>query len=155
MDRREFVIGAASGLAAVALTKAAAADSHGAHAGHGGHGGAADPRVSGLLETTLECQQAAADCIRHCLELLGTGDKSLASCMDRVMRMQAVTQATHAVAAADRAPSARTKDLVAVCADFCNDCAAECEPHAEMHAACKACLDACRACVEACDAYAA
>ena len=75
--------------------------------------------------------------------------------MQSVLRMQAVTTATHAVVASELAPSKRTRDLVAVCADFCHDCAAECEPHADMHAACKACLDACRRCVEACDAYAA
>ena len=155
MERRDFLIGATTSVAAMAVAKASFGDTH--EHGAGGHAAAAavDPRVGALRESTLACQEAAADCVRHCLVRLGEGDKALASCLESVLRMQAVTQATHDVAASGPAPSKRAQELASVCAGFCDDCAAECEPHAEMHAACKACLDACRRCVEACDAYAA
>ncbi|MEM7411011.1 MAG: Csp1 family four helix bundle copper storage protein [Myxococcota bacterium] len=152
MERRDFLIGATTSVAAMAMAKASLADMH-AH----DHGAAmtADPRVDALRESTLACQEAAADCVRHCIASLGAGDKSLAACMESVLRMQAITGAMHDVAASEAKPSERAQELAAVCAGFCKDCAAECEPHAEKHAACKACLDACLACVEACEAYAA
>ncbi len=157
MDRRYFLIGAASSVATMTLARASLADSHAKHAGHAGAApvAARDSRVTALQETTLACQQAAADCLRHCLAGLGAGDTALADCMQAVLRMQAVTQATHAVAASELEPSALGRDLVGVCADFCDACASACEPHAEMHAACKACMDACRRCIESCDAWAA
>lgn len=151
MERREFLIGATSSVAAMALANASAASTHAAHAA----GGEGDPKVQALRESTLACQQAAADCVRHCIEQLGTGDKSLAGCLESVLRMQAVTRATFEVAASEGAPTTRSQQLAAVCADYCRDCAKECEPHAGHHAECKACLEACEHCIEACDAYAA
>ena len=155
MERREFLIGATSSVAAMALANASAASTHAEHAGHGGGHAAGDPKVAALRESTLACQQAAADCVRHCIERLGTGEGDLAACLESVLRMQAVTQATFEVVASEGAPTKRLQQLASVCADFCRDCAKECEPHAEHHALCKACLEACQHCIEACDAYAA
>lgn len=155
MDRREFVIGAAAGLAVASASAAstATAGSHDHHAA-GAHA-KVDPKLEALRASTADCNAAAADCARHCIEMLATGDTSLASCLVSVQRMQAIVVATNAVAASESKPSARTRELAAVCADFCRDCAKECEPHAEKHAECKACLDACRSCIDACEALAA
>ncbi len=156
MDRREFLYGATTGVAAMTLARAAAAQAEHAEGGHhSASHGAVDKRILALREATLDCQDAAAECIRHCVAELASGDTTLARCLESVLRVQAVSRATHAIAASDAAMSPRTRDLAAVCADFCNDCAGECEPHAEKHPSCQACLEACRRCVEACDAYAA
>ncbi len=152
MDRREFLVGATAGVAAAAFAGAARADTHAAPAGHAKHG-PIDPKSWVVRETTLACQEAAGDCVRHCVAELAAGNRALADCLQSVLRMEAVTAAVHAVVASDPKRSARTRELVAVCADYCRDCAAECEPHAEMHPECKACLEACRRCIEACEAY--
>lgn len=155
MERREFLIGATGTVAAMALAKASAAETH-THGGHAGHGMAkGDPKSQALRDSTLACQEAAADCSRHCIELLAGGDESLASCLQSVLRMQAITRATFEVVASESVPTPRSRQLAAVCADFCRDCAEECKPHADDHAVCKACLEACQHCIEACEAYAA
>ncbi len=157
MDRRDFLIGATGSVAALAMAKTSMADSHGAHGAHaaGGAGHAADRRVRAVRETTAACEEAAAECVRHCLVALGAGETELADCMRSVLRMQSVVTATRAVTSGETSPDPRTRELVAVCAKFCDDCAAACEPHAEKHAACKDCLEACKRCIEACDAYVA
>ena len=159
MDRRTFFLGAASGVASLALARGAFADTHAghghAHAAAASAGAARDERLTALCEALRACQQTADDCVRHCVAALSAGDTSLASCMQSVLRMQSVTRATCSVIGGESQPSALGRDLVAVCADFCDACAKECEPHASMHATCKACLEACRRCIEACDGYAA
>ncbi len=153
MDRREFVISAAAGLAAAGVAGQTAAASHADHGGHGHHG-AIDPKLTKVRVTTADCDAAAGDCIRHCIELLGDGDTSLAECLASANRMQAVVLAMNAVAASETKPSERTRELAAVCGAFCADCAKACEPHADKHAECKACLEACQTCAEACESLA-
>lgn len=155
MDRRNFLVGATGSLAAIALAKAsvAAQASSGGHQGHASLGDQAD--VAKIRETTVACDEAAANCVRHCLAAISAGDVALADCLSSVLRMQAVTEATYSVVSSNKAPDAPTRQLVAVCADFCQDCAAACQPHADQHPACKACLEACDHCVQACRALAA
>ena len=97
MERREFLIGATSSVAAMAFANASAASTH---AGHG-HGGG-DPKVHALRESTLACQQAAADCIRHCIEKLGGGDGSLARAQSKVLDFDAIFQSDKGTASVRR-----------------------------------------------------
>ena len=45
------------------------------------------------------------------------------------------------------------KELCAVCAKLCRECAEECDKHDHEH--CKSCADACRKCAEECERMAA
>ena len=155
MDRRDFVIGAAASVVGTALAGAAGAASHGDGHDHGQHGHhTTDPKLGKVVESTLACERAAGDCVRHCIEMLAEGHGDMAECLDSVLRMRAVTGAMHAVAVSEHAPSKRTRELAAVCAAFCRDCAEACKPHADKHAECQACLEACEECAEACEALA-
>ena len=152
MDRRDFLIGATTGLATIALAKTSGA-SHPSGGGHAGHAQPVD--VTKLREATLACDAAAADCIRHCLASIAEGDVSLADCLSSVLKTQAVTQATYSVISSELTPDAPARQLVAACAEFCEACSAACQPHAKKHSSCKACMEACDHCAQACEALAA
>ncbi len=78
--------------------------------------------------------------MRHCIDLLASGDSSLGACAKLVDQMVALCQATGPLA---EHGSAHLKAFAAVCASLCGDCKAECDKHAGHHAECKACAEAC------------
>ena len=52
-----------------------------------------------LVATASDCVSKGEICLSHCLELLGTGDKSMAACSKSVNEMLAVCRAVVALAA--------------------------------------------------------
>lgn len=158
MNRRELLtragtVGAVVGLG-LAGAGAATAASHGDHSDHsaGGDSGKQDAKLAELVDEALDCKEAGLACVRHCVASLGKGDTSLAACLDQVLRMKSVVDATAEVASLDLMASARTKELVKLCAAVCRDCREECEKHAKHHGACRECMEACDECIEACEA---
>lgn len=157
MDRREFLVGAVTTLAAGAAVRAAA--HQGEHAGHAGHAaaGAAAPRDAKLdkvVETSLDCVKTGSACVRHCVDLLAQGDRSLEGCMRSVLDVVAVCDALAKVAGQTAAPTKSLRAYAAACAQYCRDCAEACREHAEHHVPCKACMESCNRCAEACEALA-
>jgi len=110
-----------------------------------------------LLASLAECQRTGEDCVAHCAEELGKGNKEMANCNRRVLEMLAVTRATLTLAAMN---SSQAKSLATLCAQTCATCKEACAEHKAhfghgMHLACKACMEACERCEAACKAYAA
>jgi len=152
MNRRELLSGfGAAGAAAIAARAALAQTqdkktSKQPAAGHEHHhtGGS---KYQALIDSTHACMATGDACINHCLESLGTGDKSLAECARTVEAMLPLVTATGKLAAQD---AKRLKELAAVCGKACRDCEAECKKH-EQHPECKACGEACNRCAAECD----
>ncbi len=158
MNRRELLARAGSVGAAVGLGLAAAGSAAAASHGHEGHGAKEakkqDERLTELVDEALDCKEAGAACVRHCISELGHGNTELAACLDSVLRMSGLVTATAQVAALDVEVSPRTRELAKLCASYCRDCRQECEKHAKHHELCKACMEACDECIEACEAVA-
>jgi len=113
---------------------------------HHHHPGAGS-KHSALIDASHACMTTGDACINHCLESLGTGDKSLGECAKSVEAMLPMVTATAKLAAQD---GKRLKELAAVCGKACRDCEAECKKH-EQHPECKACGEACAKCAAECD----
>lgn len=143
MKRREMMAGAAlgtlmlTGFAALADSAAKAAPAP-----------ASKPTPNpALADAASDCVRKAEDCLPHCLNMLSTGDTTLASCAQSVRETLAVCQAVASLAASG---SKHLSDLAKVCADVCKDCEAECRKHADKHQICKDCADACSRTAQAC-----
>jgi Cys-rich four helix bundle protein (predicted Tat secretion target) len=109
-----------------------------------------------LLAALAECQRTGEECVAHCAEELGRGNKEMARCNRSVLEMLAMTRALLALAAMG---SPRARPLAALCAATCADCRDACAEHRDhfahgMHLACKACMEACERCAKACKAFA-
>lgn len=144
MDRREM-LAAAGSLAALAAASSAFAEDH-SHHHHTGH-----PH-QGLIESSAHCLMAGQACLAHCIELLGKGEKEMASCAASVNELLAVCSALQQLA------SYRSKNLAKIAAlalDVCKQCEEECRKHEKKHRTCKDCADACADCARACKAVAA
>jgi len=158
MNRRELLSGfGAAGAAAIAARAAlaqtedkkpgAAKQPAGASTGHEHHHHTGGSKYQALIDATHACMATGDACINHCLESLGTGDKSLVDCARTVEAMLPLVTATGKLAAQD---AKRLKELAAVCGKACKDCEAECKKH-EQHPECKACGEACTRCAAECD----
>jgi len=156
MNRRELLSGfGAAGAAAIAARAALAQTAQdkkqpakqGAATGHEHHHHTGGSKYQALIDSTHACMATGDACINHCLESLGTGDKSLADCARTVEAMLPLVTATGKLAAQD---AKRLKELAAVCGKACKDCEAECKKH-EQHPECKACGEACARCAAECD----
>ena len=98
-----------------------------------------------LVGTASDCVSKGEICLSHCLEMLGSGDKSMAACSKSVNEMLAVCGALLSLAA-QGAPA--LSKLASVALDVCKRCEVECRKHA--HAPCTACAVACAACAAEC-----
>ena len=105
-------------------------------------------QAANLVELASACIQIGEECQAHCLQLLGTGDTSLAGCARSVTMMLAMCRAL-VTAAAQGSP--RLKDVARVCGQVCRDCEKECKPHAGHHDICRRCMESCRACAAGCE----
>jgi Cys-rich four helix bundle protein (predicted Tat secretion target) len=103
-----------------------------------------------LVAAASDCVSKGEICLSHCLELLGTGDKSMAACSKSVNEMLAVCGALLSLAA-QGAPS--LSKLASVALDVCKRCETECRKH--VHSQCKDCAAACAACAAECKKIAA
>jgi len=155
MDRREFLAGATS-LVVAAAAATARGESHEHHADAAATlPGPRDPKLVEVVAAAFACDEAAEACVRHCVEYLGRGDRSLHGCMQSVLPMSAVCTALARISSYADLPDKNLQAYAVVCAGYCRDCAAACKEHAEHHAPCKACMDACERCAKACDALVA
>jgi len=146
MDRREALTTlAAAGLAALA-PHPARADEHEHHHHHAG------PKYQALVDSAQGCLATGEACLAHCLELLGQGDKEMASCAQSVNQMTAMIETLRKLAIVE---SHFLPRYAALCAEMCADCEKECRKHENKHAECKACADACATCQKECKAVAA
>ena len=142
--RRNLLIGATAMTAALATGTTFAASGHKHH-----H---ASNRNTGLIDTALDCIKSGQACNDHCIELVKSGDTSIADCMSSVSEMLAACTALSQMA------SYQSKHLAAlakVCIAVCEDCEKECSKHEKKHAECKACAESCRDCIKACEKVAA
>jgi Cys-rich four helix bundle protein (predicted Tat secretion target) len=132
------------GTAAVALAAAgnmAFAEGHDhQHMHHG-------MKNQGLIDATFYCVQKGQACIRHCLELLGQGDKEMAACAISVNQMLAVCTSLGQLAGYE---SKHLAKMAKVAMDVCRECEDECRKHAKKHQECADCADACAACLKEC-----
>lgn len=99
-----------------------------------------------IVDVAARCIAMGEKCNAHCLDVLRSGDASLAECNRSVSVMLAVC---HAVARMAALESERLPDIVKVAHQTCDDCRIECEKHADHHPECKACGEACAAMLKA------
>lgn len=85
----------------------------------------------------------------HCIEILASGDASMAACARAVRDMLAVCATSRSLILTG---SSFAGQQVALCREACVICRGECLPHAEHHASCGACAEACAAATAAIDA---
>lgn len=109
-------------------------------------------KARALADAASGCVRAGEACLQHCLDLLATGDTSLADCARTVTQMLAVCRAVGPIADAG---SRHLPALASLCQAVCTDCVEACRKHAEHHAVCKACLEACEKTATAAKALAA
>ncbi len=140
MNRRELLLGGMALAGAAVVGRAQAATHEHAH-----HHGA--PGYAGLSASIADCVQKGEVCLNHCLDLLGQGDKDMASCAKSVSQMLAVCGALRQLANQN---STHTAKLAAVAMDVCKQCEDECKKHAAKHESCKACGESCAACYKEC-----
>ena len=143
MNRRELLLGgmALAGAAVVGNAQAAEHD----HMMHGHHHGA--PANASLAIAASDCVQKGEVCLSHCLELLGQGDKDMASCAQSVNQVLALCGALQQLANQN---SKQLPKLAAIAMDACKQCEDECKKHADKHESCKACGESCAACAKEC-----
>jgi Cys-rich four helix bundle protein (predicted Tat secretion target) len=132
LDRRGFLAG---GLASAALIGALARAARSEDAAKPGD-------RPDLAELSNTCVDVGETCLSHCLQMMSSGDTTLAACARSVYEMTAVCGALGRLA---RTESKQLPALAAVCKDVCDACEAECRKHAKDHAVCASCADACKA----------
>lgn len=143
MNRREVMLSAVA-LAGAGLVGTARAGEHDHH-----HHAAV---ASSLVEAVADCIQKGQVCLDHCLELLGNGEKEMATCAKSVNQMLALCTAVQQLANQN---SRHLPKLAAVAMAACRDCEEECKKHAEKHDACRACGESCATCYKECQKIAA
>jgi len=97
-----------------------------------------------------QCVSSGNACLQHCLNLLGTGDTSLAECSKAVRDMLAVCGAEQTLVLGE---SPRAKTAAQLCIDVCTGCEAACRKHETRHAVCKVCAESCAATIAAARAF--
>ncbi len=139
MDRR----GVLFAMGAAAMT-ARALPALGQEMPHHHHEGGA--KNQSLIDTASACSSAAEICTGHCVEMLASGDKTMAACAASSREVAVVCDGLRSLAAQN---SAHLASYAKVAGEICKSCEAECRKHSE-HMACKNCGDACAACAVEC-----
>ncbi len=146
VERREFLIGATTTLAAAAIPSTASAMKEHKHEHKHHHHGV----HQAIVDSAEECIATGKTCLTHCLVLLGEGDTSMAECSKNVNEMIPVCEALATLALSD---SKNLNALAQVCVVVCKDCAAGCKQHINDHPECKDCYDACNQAIEVLEAH--
>lgn len=142
-NRRNILLGAAAAATTLASSNVFSATGHMHHNMNSN---------TGLIDTALDCVKTGQACNDHCIELVKSGDTSIAECMSTVSEMLAACTALSQMASYQ---SRHLPAIAKVCIAVCEDCEKECRKHAKKHTACKACADACLDCIKACEKAAA
>ena len=145
MNRREMLLSAVA-MATAATAGRAIAGEH-AHMMMHDHM-AMSPRNDKLIAVAADCVVKANNCLQHCLDLLGQGDKSMAACARTSSEAAAICTALQQLASAK---SKHLPQLAKAAMDICKECEDECKK-TEKHPECKACGEACAACYKECKA---
>ena len=141
-SRRDILLGAAAVAATLTTDTAFSATDH----NHSAHQHTANNNED-IINTALDCIKTGQACNDHCIELVKTGDTSIADCMDILVESLAMCTALAQMASAN---SSHLPELAKLCISVCEDCEKECRKHEKKHAVCKACADSCNACIKAC-----
>ena len=141
--RRNILFGATAVASVVASNSVFSATDHKHHQMN---------RNTGLIDTAMDCIKTGQACNDHCIELVKSGDTSIADCMSTVSEMLAACTALLQLASYQ---SRHLPAIAKVCIDVCNDCEKECRKHEDKHVECKACANSCLDCIEACKKIAA
>lgn len=136
--RRDILIGAAAVATTLSAGKAFSSSEHQHHQTNSN---------TDLIDIAYDCIKKGQTCNDHCIELVKSGDTSIADCMASVSEMLASCDALAQMASYQ---SRHLPALAEVCIAVCEDCEKECKKHAKKHVACKACADSCRDCIDAC-----
>jgi Cys-rich four helix bundle protein (predicted Tat secretion target) len=147
MNRREILLGGLALAGSTIVSNVQAADKNHQHDHH--HAATANTE---LTNAAADCIQKGQVCLSHCLDLLGQGDKEMASCAKSVNQMLALCGALQQLANQE---SAYLPRLATLAKDACKKCEDECKKHADKHEACKACGESCKTCASECKKIAA
>lgn len=146
-SRRDILLGAAAVAATATSNSAFSATDHNNHNMHNHSSGNED-----IINAALDCVKTGQACNEHCIELVKSGDTSIADCMDVLAESLAMCTALAQMASHK---SSHLPELAKLCIAVCEDCEKECRKHEKKHAACKACADSCNDCIKACKKVAA
>lgn len=149
INRRDFNAAASSvaALGMVAISdNAIANDAIDEHRRHRHH----EPKHRDLVEAALECVARGQACISRCLDLMASGDTSVAECARSVNLMTPFCDTFARFAVAD---SALLKDMAKMCVKVCGNCEQACKEHEDEHVECHECAQACRDSIRECDSY--
>jgi Cys-rich four helix bundle protein (predicted Tat secretion target) len=141
-----LLIGAGAAAFAVSRIAAAQDKKEGSDHKHHHHGGGG--KNAALVGAAHDCVLKGDICLEHCLEMMATGDTSLALCAVRVRELIASCGALATLAAYD---NRHLKEFAAVTKQICEDCRAECLKH-EQHQQCADCAESCAGCIKECEA---
>jgi len=146
VDRRKFLTSTAvaSAGAALAFQPLSAEGSGKNHKHHKGMG-----KYQDVVNSSLDCIKTGERCVSHCLELLGSGDKSMKDCFASAQNMLALCSAMVKVGSLGTNKSLVQK-TAAACVIACKSCMEECKKHMDTHADCKACYESCKKCISTC-----
>lgn len=95
------------------------------------------------------CDAAAGVCLSHCLQLMSSGDTSMAGCARTVRDVLSVCPTSQSLI---ESHSTLAGQQLVVCRAACQACLGECTPHAGHHKSCHDCAEACTAAIAAIDA---
>ncbi len=141
MDRREMLMGIGS-VAALAATSGIAFAAK--KEGHEEHHHPAGNKA--LAMSALECVSTAEAGIRHCIDEMGKGDKSLAECANKMNEVKLVCAALGSLASYD---SGYTKEMAKLTARVCEETEKVCSKF-DKHKPCMECSESCKKCIEEC-----
>ena len=140
MKRRDVLVAAGGFAAATALGKLEGTAIAGEHKHHG------HSSNTGLIDSAIDCVKTAEACLNHCIEVLGTGDTSLAKCAKSVTELKIYCTALYQAGSYN---SDYLKEIVILSAKVCKDCEKECRKH-KKHKTCLECADSCANCLKEC-----
>jgi len=146
-SRRNLLLGAVAATTALAANSVASTDEHKHHHKHNQK----NPNMD-VIEASLHCVREGNACQTHCIELVKSGDTSIAGCLDSVSQMIPMCETLSKLASFN---SKHLAQLANVCIQVCESCEKECRKHEKMHEACRACAESCATCIEECKKIAA
>ena len=147
VKRRDVLMGALA-LAFTSQIQAASSSADKASEGHHHHHHSADNPFAEAIDVAWDCVAKGKACENHCIQLVKSGDTSIADCLDAVSEMMPICSAFAQLAASQ---STHIKALAEVCLAICKDCEAACEVHKDKHAECKDCMESCAEFVSVCE----